>query len=113
MACSVSQVQTDGQLGLFENLVSVCRHSANLLHSRSPFSCASSASIIGSVSHPVESGLLPSDNRIPESEAILYMYGYVTTRTNELGLSARSLLGAQRCGVRQCLSRACSIPIKN
>src|SRR5260370_16038295 len=64
MACSVSQVQADGQLGLFENFVSVCRHSANLLHCRSPFSCASSTSIIGSVSHPVETGLLiPSDKR--------------------------------------------------
>src|SRR5258708_37546046 len=58
MACSVSQIQTDGQLGLLENLVATFRHSANLLHSRSPFSCASSTSIIGSVSHPVETGLL-------------------------------------------------------
>src|SRR6267142_5728620 len=59
---SVSQIQTDGQLGLLENLVATLGHSANLLHSRSPFSCASSASIIGSVSHPVETGLLiPSD----------------------------------------------------
>src|SRR5713226_4316103 len=62
MACAVSQVQADGQLGLIENLVPARRHSANLLHSRSPFSCASSTSIIGSVSHPVETGLLiPSD----------------------------------------------------
>src|SRR5258705_8814685 len=45
MAGSVSQVQTDGQLGLVENLVATLRHSANLLHSRSPFSCASSTSI--------------------------------------------------------------------
>src|SRR5438445_1651586 len=41
----VSQVQTDGQLGLVENLVATLRHSANLLHSRSPFSCDSSTSI--------------------------------------------------------------------
>src|SRR5712692_9251436 len=32
MACSVSQIQTDGQLGLLENLVATFRHSANLLH---------------------------------------------------------------------------------
>src|SRR5712664_2656162 len=43
---------------LFENLVAALRHSANLLHSRSPFSCASSTSIIGSVAHPVGTGLL-------------------------------------------------------
>src|SRR6266478_9812151 len=58
MACSVSQIQTDGQLGFLENLVATLRHSANLLHSRSPFSCASSTSITGSVTHPVETGLL-------------------------------------------------------
>src|SRR5258708_38437810 len=32
MAGSISQVQTDGQLGLFENLVSVSRHGAILFH---------------------------------------------------------------------------------
>jgi len=32
MTGSVSQVQTDGPLGLFENLVSVCRHGAILFH---------------------------------------------------------------------------------
>jgi hypothetical protein len=37
--------------------------SADHLHSRSPFRCASSTSIIGSVSHPVETGLLPSVKR--------------------------------------------------
>src|SRR6059036_3117489 len=58
MTCAVSQIQTDGQLELPKNLVATHRHSANLLHSRSPFSCASSTSIIGSVSHPVETGLL-------------------------------------------------------
>src|SRR6266446_8621498 len=58
MAGSVSQIQTDGELGLLENLVATLRHSANLLHSRSPFSCASSTSIIGCVSHPAETGLL-------------------------------------------------------
>jgi hypothetical protein len=43
------------QLGLLENIVSACRHSADLLHSQSPFSCASSPPIIGSGSHPTES----------------------------------------------------------
>src|SRR6266481_5434510 len=31
---------TNRQLGFSKNLVPVCRHSANLSHSRSPFSCA-------------------------------------------------------------------------
>src|SRR5712672_2008341 len=73
MDCSVSQIQTDGQLGLLENFVATFRHSANLLHSRSPFSCASSTSIIGSVSHPVETGLL-----IPSGKALT---GKVTPST--------------------------------
>src|ERR1700730_8167689 len=55
--------ETRGQL--FQ--VAECLYSANLLHRRSPFSCASSTSNIGSVSHPVETGLLIpsgySDNR--------------------------------------------------
>ena len=58
MACAVSQVHADGQPGLIENHVPARRHSANLLYSRSPFSCALSTSIIGSVSYPVETGLL-------------------------------------------------------
>ncbi|MDQ1389946.1 MAG: hypothetical protein QOF56_3400 [Acidobacteriaceae bacterium] len=37
MAGSVSQVQTDGQLGLFENLVSICRHGAILFHKPASF----------------------------------------------------------------------------
>src|SRR5207248_11603240 len=48
---AISQIHTDRQLLLLQNFVSQCLHSANLLHSRSPF-CALSASIIGSVSHP-------------------------------------------------------------
>src|SRR5207245_1856303 len=60
---TISQIHTDRQLLLFENFVPKCLHSANLFHSRSPFHCAKSASFIGSVSHPVETGLLiPSDN---------------------------------------------------
>src|SRR5712692_6020223 len=58
MACSVSQIQTDGQLELPKNLVATHRRSANLLHRGSPFSRASSTSTIGSVWHPVEADLL-------------------------------------------------------
>ena len=41
--------------GLFHPLLQtgLSRRSANLLHSRSPFHCVLSASIVGSVSHPV------------------------------------------------------------
>src|SRR5438477_333865 len=48
---TIGMIHTDRQLLLLQNFVSQCLHSANLLHSRSPF-CALSASIIGSVSHP-------------------------------------------------------------
>src|ERR1700724_2896300 len=48
---AVSQIHSDGELVLFENLHPLAHHSANLLHCRSPF-CASSASFTGSVSHP-------------------------------------------------------------
>src|SRR5580700_5244172 len=48
---AVSQIQSDSELVLFENLDPLYHHSANLLHCRSPF-CALSASFIGSVSHP-------------------------------------------------------------
>src|SRR5580658_6803492 len=48
---TISQIHTDGLLLLLQNLVPQYLHSANLLHCRSPF-CASSASFIGSVSHP-------------------------------------------------------------
>src|SRR5437762_7940660 len=40
MACPVSQIQTNRQLWFFKILVPVCRHTANLFHSRSPFHCA-------------------------------------------------------------------------
>src|SRR5258708_692551 len=49
---AISQIHTDRQLLLLENFVTKYLHSANLLHSRSPFYCASSTSNIGSVSHP-------------------------------------------------------------
>src|SRR2546427_2009211 len=52
MAESVSQIQSDRQLVTFQIFDSVHRVSANLVHGRSPFYCALSASIIGSVSHP-------------------------------------------------------------
>src|SRR3984885_4645228 len=48
---TISQIHTDGLLLLLHNFITECLHSANLLHRRSPF-CASSASFIGSVSHP-------------------------------------------------------------
>src|SRR5216684_2909846 len=48
---AISQIHTDRQLLLLENFVTKYLHSANLLHSRSPF-CALSTSFIGSVSHP-------------------------------------------------------------
>src|ERR1700729_4614034 len=48
---TISQIHTDGLLLLLQNFVPQYLHSANLLHCRSPF-CASSASFIGSVSHP-------------------------------------------------------------
>src|ERR1700694_3726366 len=49
---AISQIQADRQLLLLEHFALECLHSANLFHSRSPFGCASSASTIGSVSHP-------------------------------------------------------------
>src|SRR6266853_6719382 len=49
---AISQIQSHRQLLLFENFALECLHSASLFHSRSPFRCASSASTIGSVSHP-------------------------------------------------------------
>src|SRR5580704_6623281 len=48
---AISQIQPNGQLSL-KNVFSTRPHSANLLHCRSPFHCASSTSNIGSVSHP-------------------------------------------------------------
>src|ERR1700739_4124540 len=48
----IAEVQTNRELLSFENHVSIYSNSASLLHSRSPFSCATSASFIGSVSHP-------------------------------------------------------------
>src|SRR6267154_6854690 len=49
---AISKIHTDRQPLLLENFTLEYLHSANLLHSRSPFLCASSTSIIGSVSHP-------------------------------------------------------------
>src|SRR5712671_5254296 len=61
---AISQIQADRQLLFLENFALRCLHSDSLFHSRSPFVCASSASTIGSVSHPVETGLLiPSEKR--------------------------------------------------
>src|SRR5260370_20755238 len=49
---AISKIHTDRQPLLLENFTLEYLYSANLLHSRSPFLCASSTSIIGSVSHP-------------------------------------------------------------
>src|SRR5215471_6067048 len=48
----IAEIQTNRELVSFENHVSIYPNSASLLHSRSPFYCATSASNIGSVSHP-------------------------------------------------------------
>src|SRR5271167_273581 len=48
----ITEVQTNRELVPFENHLSVYPNSVSLFHSRSPFSCATSASNIGSVSHP-------------------------------------------------------------
>src|SRR4029077_15560596 len=56
---AISQIQPHGQLPL-ENVFPTRPHSANLLHCRSPFYCASSTSNIGSVSHPVGDRPSPS-----------------------------------------------------
>jgi uncharacterized protein YecE (DUF72 family) len=53
---AISQIQPDGELLPLENPVSNSTHGANLLHCRSPFLCALSASNIGSVTHPAETG---------------------------------------------------------
>src|SRR5271157_3755619 len=61
---TISQIQSNRELAPVGNFTSPCPHSANLLHCRSPFLCASSTSNIGSVSHPTETGLLiPSGKR--------------------------------------------------
>src|SRR5260370_39213355 len=60
---AIAEVQTNRELMSFENHLSIYTNSASLLHSRSPFLCATSASILGSLMHPAETGLLtPSGN---------------------------------------------------
>src|SRR5256884_81749 len=54
---TISQIQPNGELPV-QNVFFTRLHIANLLHCRSPFLCALSTSIIGSLSHPVETGLL-------------------------------------------------------
>src|ERR1700736_3385909 len=49
---AISEVQTNRELVSFENRVSIYPNSASLFHSRSPFLCATSASITGSLTHP-------------------------------------------------------------
>src|SRR5216684_3125551 len=73
-------------------------HSANLLHSRSPFHCASSALIIGSVSHPVETGLL-----IPSGKS-----DYRTSGFNPSGKVAKNLGRQSRASLWRGQLRICS-----
>src|SRR6201988_298566 len=61
---AIAEVQTNRELVSLENHVSIYPNSASLFHSRSPFPCATSASILGSLMHPAETGLLiPSGKR--------------------------------------------------
>src|SRR5882724_669811 len=61
---AIAEVQSNRDLVSFENHVSIYANSASLFHSRSPFLAPSSASILGSLMHPAETGLLiPSDKR--------------------------------------------------
>src|SRR3989440_427939 len=55
---AIAEVHTNGELVSFENHVSIYPNSASLLHSRSPFLAPLSASILGSLMHPAETGLL-------------------------------------------------------
>jgi hypothetical protein len=48
----ISKIHTDRQPLLLENFALEYLYSANLLHSRSSFLCATSASILGSLMHP-------------------------------------------------------------
>jgi hypothetical protein len=63
---AISQIQTNRELPL-ENVFSTRPHSANLLHCRSPFLCASSTFIIGSVTHPVGDRPSPSKTSMRSS----------------------------------------------
>src|SRR5262249_14182010 len=65
---AISQIHANGELP-FKNVLSTRLHSANLLHCRSPFLCALSTSIIGSVSHPVGDRPSPSDKPSPMKRA--------------------------------------------
>src|SRR5690348_4450295 len=63
---AISQIHTNGELS-FKNAFSTRAHSANLLHCRSPFLCALSTSIIGSVTHPA--GDRPSHPNLINAES--------------------------------------------
>jgi hypothetical protein len=49
VARAISQIQTNREFRVFENLASASLHGVKLFHCRSPFPCASSALTIGSV----------------------------------------------------------------
>src|SRR5690242_10549183 len=69
---AIAEVQTNRELVSLENHVSIYPNSASLFHSRSPFPCATSASILGSLMHPAETGLLiPSVLLGPSAREIL------------------------------------------
>src|SRR5258707_15615503 len=61
---AIAEVQTNRELVSFENHLSIYANSASLFHSRSPFLCATSASILGSLMHPAETGLLIPSARV-------------------------------------------------
>src|ERR1700730_12409228 len=65
MTGSISQIQTNRSLVLFENLDSLDLNSANLLHCRSPFFAPRARRSLGAYRIPLETGLLiPSDKFI-------------------------------------------------
>src|SRR6267143_657130 len=57
---AISQIHTERQLLLLENFVTKYLHSANLLHSRSPFLVPRARHSSGAYRIPPETGLLPS-----------------------------------------------------
>src|SRR6266853_874834 len=69
---AISKIHTDRQPLLLENFTLEYLHSANLLHSRSPFLCASSTSIIGSVSHPA--GDRPSHPNLIRARSVVQVH---------------------------------------
>src|SRR5271157_107328 len=65
----LGEASTETCAQVLENFAPEYLHSANLLHCRSPFLCASSTSNMGSVSHPAETGLLIPSGKPVEGRA--------------------------------------------